>query len=400
MFIAKLGDGEGVKQERLANSVVRWLDADNKPVRYEIHMDEAPAREWLAKHGILKYEAAPEEFWAEIFAAGEWTDSQGYKDQYTTADLDSMVVAFEATREQIKVPLRIGAHAEDIAPAGGWVTGLRRVGDKLLARFSDMPAIVREALGKRLFKQVSSGIDFNREVGGKKWPRLLNHVALLGARLPAVKGLQDLQAYFGDLGSSHQIMFEYDDDKLIPPQEEDKMSAELMKLMQDQLTAVTAKQATFEEEQRKLTARNAELERENAESKRLLQEQKDNAAKAAKEAALATIKTYCEDKVKAGQMAPAVRDALVGAVTFMDGKPVVAWDQVRELADKGAKLDTKEHGRAGDNKTGELTFTEAIKKAQAANPKLSYDEATRIVRMTQPDLAREFDESLQNGKED
>ena len=121
----------------------------------------------------------------EIFATGVW-----HNDRYTTDDLDEMVKSFEV--KGFRSPLKLGHNnrqEQDGQPAIGWVASIRRVGEKLLADFTDVPAKVFEAIKRKSFRQVSCEIIWNFK---KDMPRVLRAVALLGADIPEVKGLKPL----------------------------------------------------------------------------------------------------------------------------------------------------------------------------------------------------------------
>lgn len=122
----------------------------------------------------------------EIFAAGTWNC-----DTYTTADLDGIVAA--AKELDFRPALKLG-HTRDVpgAPAYGWVTNLRRVGQKLVADFESMHASVVNAIRDHRYSRVSAEIYHRLKRGGKTFDHALKAVALLGADVPAVAGLVPL----------------------------------------------------------------------------------------------------------------------------------------------------------------------------------------------------------------
>lgn len=359
---------------------------------------------------------APETFWAEIFSTGTWTDSAGQKDTWTERDLDQMVEAFRATSDKHKPPLRVGAHPADIAPAGGWVEDLRRDGGKLLARFSNMPRIVREAIDGKLFRQVSAGIDFNREIGGKTWPRLLNHVALLGGRLPAVKGLQDLQAYLASEKPTEAVHLEplattrgftrtaADDNPLIFSKEEDPMSDQALTVLQDQIKAMQTEFASLKAVNEQLAKDKRELSEKVEAGEKKQKEFEASTIKAAQERSLAAAKSYCDEKVKAGVMVPAaVEKLLAGAAYSEKGDLLIGFESVREFAEKGiAKLPKGEQGLHGEgekskDETADVRWANAVIATQA-KAGVGYEEASRRTKAEQPKLYAEYQEFL-GGKE-
>lgn len=125
----------------------------------------------------------------EIFRAGTWNG-----DKYTEQDLDDMVAAFADVG--YRPPLKLGHKEASGAPAYGWVKAIRRVGDKLVADFMDLPQKVYDAVKGHRFDSVSSEIFWNIKRGAKVFRRALKAVALLGAEIPAVSGLKPLRDSF------------------------------------------------------------------------------------------------------------------------------------------------------------------------------------------------------------
>jgi hypothetical protein len=130
----------------------------------------------------------------EIFSSGTWNG-----DVYNERDLDAMVSAFHSLG--IKPPLKLG-HDEaqkwfgqkDGAPALGWVANLRRFGKKLVADLVDVPDALHGMITSKRYRTKSAEVYWDYKDGeGRIWPRVLRAVALLGADLPAVSNLQDLQ---------------------------------------------------------------------------------------------------------------------------------------------------------------------------------------------------------------
>lgn len=139
----------------------------------------------------------------EIFRTGKWKG-----DIFTTKDLDDIVEAF--ARVGFRPPIKLG-HAEKSGdPAFGWVASIKRLGDRLVADFVDLPKEVFQAIKQKRFNAVSSEIFFNLERGGQKFRRALKAVALLGAEIPAVAGLKPLSECFSDL--SYDKVFTIDED--------------------------------------------------------------------------------------------------------------------------------------------------------------------------------------------
>jgi hypothetical protein len=133
----------------------------------------------------------------EVFAAGTWNG-----DTYTIEDLDEMVKAFAETSETCRPPLKLG-HTEDQKllqddglPAAGWIGNLYRLGEKLVADFVDIPEKIFQLIENKAYRNVSSEIYWNIEMGDKAYNRMLSAVALLGCDMPAVSNLRDIMAMY------------------------------------------------------------------------------------------------------------------------------------------------------------------------------------------------------------
>lgn len=130
---------------------------------------------------------------AEIFQAGTWNGNT-----FSVEDLDGIVRAFEFFDLAGRVPLKFGHNDEqpltDGQPALGWVTRVWREGSKLLADFSSVPSVVYDVIKAGLYKFVSVELLRDVQADTRVVPLVLDAVALLGADLPAVGTLKDLQA--------------------------------------------------------------------------------------------------------------------------------------------------------------------------------------------------------------
>ena len=128
----------------------------------------------------------------EVFRAGTHLDDRGGLHHFSEADLNGMVSSYNpALRE---APLTVG-HPEDNLPAYGWVKGVSREANGVLAvavhrlepQFAEMVQAGRFSKRSASFYQPQS--PHNPTPG--RW--YLRHVAFLGARQPAVAGLKDIQ---------------------------------------------------------------------------------------------------------------------------------------------------------------------------------------------------------------
>lgn len=133
----------------------------------------------------------------EIFAAGTWNG-----DTYTVQDLDEMVKAFSENKDKIRPFLKLGHDngqkllQNDGLPAAGWISDLKRQGNKLVATFSDVPRKIFELIKNKAYRKVSSEIYWNIELNGKSYSKFLSAVALLGSDMPAVTSLDSILGMF------------------------------------------------------------------------------------------------------------------------------------------------------------------------------------------------------------
>lgn len=334
----------------------------------------------------------------EVMSAGTWN---GIK--FSVNDLKEMAENFGKLKDVIKPPIKLG-HTKDEtgSPAFGWISDLKVTGRKLVAYAEDIPEILINAIKKRLYRRVSSEVFFDYVYDGKKYGKVFSALALLGAETPAVKDLEDLQAYLSqntENGTFGRLMVfsmpEQTDDNNNSKGNEDMDVKELEK----KLNALTDKVATFSDE-------NVSLKAEN---KKLKKEQSDAAAKAFEDLKVKNqdaLKTFCDDQVKAGKMLPAQRDALVGKVCFSEsGNVVIEFDQFKNYVGLAEKvLDKKQVAEGGDGKKG--TFADVqeevdtkVRTFMAEKGEKDYSIALDAVLDSDSDLANRYTEDYAIKKE-
>ncbi len=226
---------------------------------------KAWAEEQMKKHSEYAEQHTNAIRGIEVFAAGTHNG-----DVYTEADLDEMVRAHGEL--DFRPALKVG-HTKDSpgAPAYGWVRNLRRVGQKLVADFTDMHDSVVDAIRKRAYDRVSSEVYFNLNRGGKKFGRALKAVALLGADVPAVAGLVPLhKVEFATDGEFEKFTTAHEAALDVPQQAvfeclNERASALIRELVQKEHSMKTAKQ--LQEELDALTERLDAIGRDGADDK-------------------------------------------------------------------------------------------------------------------------------------
>jgi hypothetical protein len=128
--------------------------------------------------------ASPIGKWFEIFRTGTHTDSAGAKENWTEADLDTIVKNFgDEAPITIKHP-----EADPVAEELRWgaIDAVKREGKSLFARIGTMVDGLGELLSNGMLPQRSVGLSGNGD------SLKLNHLALLGVTPPAVKGMPAL----------------------------------------------------------------------------------------------------------------------------------------------------------------------------------------------------------------
>lgn len=138
----------------------------------------------------------------EIAVAGKYPQGD-----LTTEIFDELIETFNpAQHEPPHVIGHITSEHGD-RPAYGWISGLKRVGDKLIAKSKQIAKDLDDLVKVGRFKKRSIGIRFNDQ--GKRY---LHHLAWLGAAVPACRGLKDV--YMDYLDVNTQVNFEIENDNL------------------------------------------------------------------------------------------------------------------------------------------------------------------------------------------
>ena len=368
-------DMKNTGDEELANRIA-WGAVKNAG------WEKNAAGNWV-KMAQKKDDMTAPEFTAEVFSAGTWKG-----DEYTEADLDDMVKNFQDLKDEIKPPLKLGHNKSkwaDGLPAIGWVKELRRDGEKLLATFADMPIKVYEAIKNKRYKRVSSEITWNyKDLGGKIRKRVFTGLALLGADMPAVRNLADLDAYLyqeSKGGSLETVRVYMDTDKQLK-QEDNIIMSEDIKKYQDENAELKAQLKIYEER----------------EAERLAEE-----AAAKKATAETTLKAFCEGMVKEGRMLPAARDIIVNGMNTHSysedtGSFSISFDTFKayaetqaEILDKTEKAEEKSEEEKKQHSDIRSELDSRIKKYMADNSGADYRTAYAAVLSADADLAKRYE---------
>ena len=333
------------------------------------------------------------ELTAEIFSVGKW---HGIK--FTLEDLTSFAETFKSLKNVLRVPLKFGHNEKqavtDGAHALGWVSDVWVNGNKLMAKFSEMPEIVFSAIENKLYKTVSIEASFNVKYKEQIFKSVLTGVALLGADLPAVNNLKDLTAYMSatpdNLLLGEAKCFTYGN---VTSKEDSKMSEELLK---EQLKAEQEKFAASEKERIKAVD---EAKVEKDKSAALLADAETTKFDASKNEVLADLEVL----VKGSKLTPAKRDELVATITDDATLAQVKFsaDMLKDIK-VSADVDTGEHGKKGakgkKEDTAEDVIFSAINKHQAEGK--DFKTAQTLAFKAHPEEAREYIDANNDDDED
>lgn len=122
-----------------------------------------------------------------VFSVGTWNGMKFVAEDMVAIARNTNALIAAGT---LKPPLKLGHPGAAGQPALGWVENVRADGDRLRADFMRVPDAVVGAIENGLYRQVSVEMSYLEQIG---W--IMTGVALLGADLPAVRNLEDLQAY-------------------------------------------------------------------------------------------------------------------------------------------------------------------------------------------------------------
>lgn len=248
----------------------------------------------------------------EIFATGKH-----HGDVYTESDLDEMVRAFNETSGLFQPYLKIG-HGDNQKlienselPAAGYVSNLKRFGQKLVADFVDIPEKVYFLMKHKAYKKRSSEIYWDISMAGKKFSRMLRAVALLGADVPEVSSLDDIISFYG---LSSENVREYgqgnDNFKICNfdqnTNEVNKMTKELEKKVADLEKSASESIKTYAQKEKELKIKEDELA-ENAKKYAALEaKQKEIEVKAKSDEIKNFAKSLVSEKLATPAMEPLI----------------------------------------------------------------------------------------------
>lgn len=310
----------------------------------------------------------------EIFETGKWNG-----DNYSTQDLDDMVQAFTDTKGALKPHLKLGhSHNQELLqkdgfPSAGWITELKRNGNKLLAKIENIPDKIHGLLKNKAYGRVSSEIFWNLKLNGKKHRRALKAVALLGADTPEVHSLDDFINLYTE---------NFEGDLKIYNNKEDNMADEnKLQELEGQLKEYDKKFSDIEEKYSSVLKENEEL--------------KSYAAKAEYDKKESEIKSYLAGQVKEGKITPAQVDYFTALA--LDDKEIKTYTNDESVKVEGTGFDMVKGIIENSSKQVDFTESSEHKKTEkkvsqddelynkvteySKEHKISYNEAFEIIAM-------------------
>ena len=194
----------------------------------------------------------------EIFSTGTWEGGGTSKggDKITEATLDSWVDTFNKVGNKVKPRMILGhdaSRSKGIVGMSslGWVTGLKRSGQKLIADIKSVPKKIAQLIDKKALGRFSPGVYGSMNINGETHKNVVEHLALLGAQLPAnmdIDGMIDLY---------YETEFEKEELKIYETKKEVKEMPDEIKTYEAELKAAEEKLKAYEKQEERIEAAEA-----------------------------------------------------------------------------------------------------------------------------------------------
>jgi hypothetical protein len=274
-------------------------------------------------------------------------------------------------------------------PAAGWIENLRRIGTKLVADFKDIPKKIFDIIQAHGYKGKSAEIFWDIDVNGKKYPRLLKAVAILGIDQKAVQSINDLvsnyEATFGEMVKGYEGAVEariYDSSE-IRKEEDDKMDELQVKLATAEKSYAEAlskiKEVSDALEVANAALATAEKRAEGAEFK---------LAEFAQAEAIRKVVATVDKLIAEAKLAPAKKEyaiALLSGISkagekkYKLGEKEYSMEEIAMELLEGGKVDlnTEDQSEVGERQAADLDGK--TKEYMAKHEGVSYKDALRAV---------------------
>ncbi|MDV2480156.1 MAG: GPO family capsid scaffolding protein [bacterium] len=276
----------------------------------------------------------------EISRAGSYPQGE-----ITMEDLEEIARAYDPLLHEAPLVLDHAPPGEEHrGPAYGWVKELKRLGDTLVARISQVPAELKELVSSGRYKHRSAEVYLDFQGTGKKY---LKRVALLGAAIPAVEGMAPI-TFAADGGPSATVEF----DQPQSTKEEKPMGTNYTKEQVDQLieAAVTKAAekgkaeatATFESQLEEKDKEIATFKERAANAEGKLADAEKETAKLHAEAEESEVAAFCDKLVSLGKVTPAeAKDLKVTLLALPDDEEsVIKYDEGKDMTPRRKLMGT------------------------------------------------------------
>ncbi len=139
-----------------------------------------------------------------VLKTGNWTDMYGNKVSFTMEDLDEIVRNTNALLKSkiLEPPLKLGHNEKqeitDGMPSIGYISQVYRLGNQIFADFANVPQKIYDLIKAKAYSKISAEVymNFEHPETGENIGKTIRAVALLGADVPAIKGLGDILSLY------------------------------------------------------------------------------------------------------------------------------------------------------------------------------------------------------------
>jgi hypothetical protein len=332
----------------------------------------------------------------EIFAIGTWN---GFK--FVQEDLTQIINNTKdlVEKNELRPRIKLGHSSNQILkgqsdgdPSLGTAQNLRLQGDTIIADFTDLPDIIFELIKNKRFTDISVELDHVKHFG---W--FLSAVALLGADIPAVKTINDLQKFLSESEKSTSyevngnIKLACSEPKLLnKPEKQDTKT-----MSEDVKNALK-----LEYEKRELEKKIKDLESKNKDSETQLSKFKEQEQERQFEDEKNQILAPYREQVKKGQLKPAVMNKLESAIdsqkcNFSDGGALmIPANMINEITTAySEQLPTMEQADDSSFDDSELDVDAKVAveiNKVIMNTNMNYIDACEAVFAANPTLEKEY----------
>ena len=154
--------------------------------------------------------------WINIFRSGNNKSNNGETRYYSTNDIDNIIFNFVNSKDGVPLTLGHPPPEQSGRPAVGQIKELRRINNILQARIEHIDPL-KEWIEQGMYKNYSVGIGMD-DTG----MLFLDHVAILGEKLPALKDLaKGPLKFFSDSTLNDIVNFGEDDNVVVDKHKED-----------------------------------------------------------------------------------------------------------------------------------------------------------------------------------